>query len=404
MRVVTARPIGTAGLPAGGLSSMRQIQLTVPLDPHEELERARRVLLACRVTNVIEMRGTSTLPATERGLHAAESADESEKVEVVTLVFTVPTLASGRVIDLLADAGFGVTNPAGKTTLLEVLELRSSLPAARARTARVRNSKFRLSDRTSTVEIYNSVDSKLHLTFDFLAVMVVAATVCAVGLASNQYIYVIGSMLISPLMGPIIASTFGALVSDGVMFWKGVRNELVGAAIAVVMGFAVGSACGWSNAGMCNWETIQVEEHNGTRTFPGDPDPLLYTATSLVWGVCIALPSGVGLALAIASDDQGTLGVGISIATSLLPPLVSAGLNFGLFIVHSSKPKLVQSGYGIMMFLVNWVCIGLAAGAWLRLKHVGPGAAAELLQRATRRFTEKSDAANRPSLLEGLTD
>ena len=383
---------------------MRQIQLTLPLDPHEELERARRVLHECRVTNVIEMRGTSTLPAVERGRRALVAAGESEPVEVVTLIFTVPTLASGRVIDQLADAGFGVANPAGQTTLLEVLELRSSLPAARVRAAKVRNSKFRLSDRTSTLEIYHSVDSKLHLTFDFLTATLVAAMVCGVGMASNQYIYVIGSMLVSPLMGPIIASTFGALVGDNVMFWKGVRNELVGATIAVLIGFGVGSACGWSNEGMCSWEVLHHEEHNGTRAFPGDPNPLEYTSASLVWGIAIALPSGVGLALAIASDDQGSLGVGIAIATSLLPPLVSAGLNFGLFLVHSNKPKLAQSGYAILMFLINWVCIGLAAGAWLRLKQVGPGLAAELLQRATRRLTDKSDAADRPSLLERLSE
>ena len=53
---------------------------------------------------------------------------------------------------------------------------------------------------------------------------------------------------------------------------------------------------------------------------------------------------------------------------------------------------------------LSTLLVSLAAGAWLRLKQVVPGLAAELLQRATRRFTDKSDAADRPSLLERLSE
>ena len=53
--------------------------------------------------------------------------------------------------------------------------------------------------------------------------------IAAVGLVTNSSVTVVASMLVSPLMGPILAVTFGAKIRDLEMVTRGVRNELCGA-------------------------------------------------------------------------------------------------------------------------------------------------------------------------------
>ena len=42
-------------------------------------------------------------------------------------------------------------------------------------------------------------------------------------------------MLVSPLMGPILAVTFGAKICDGEMVKRGLRNELYGVLVCLVL-------------------------------------------------------------------------------------------------------------------------------------------------------------------------
>lgn len=69
----------------------------------------------------------------------------------------------------------------------------------------------------STEEIYELVDSTLHLTFDYMALIVIASIIVGLfitsvfpltnqvsGLVSNSSVVVVAGMLISPLMGPIL--------------------------------------------------------------------------------------------------------------------------------------------------------------------------------------------------------
>ena len=54
----------------------------------------------------------------------------------------------------------------------------------------------------------------------------------------------------------------------------------------------------------------------------------------LVVGVFIAVPSGVGVALAVLGGNQAG-GVGVAISASLLPPAVNTGLLFAMSLISS---------------------------------------------------------------------
>jgi len=49
------------------------------------------------------------------------------------------------------------------------------------------------------------------------------------------------------------------------------------------------------------------------------------TLTGLLIGLCIAIPSGVGVALSVLGNNTSSL-VGVAISASLLPPAVNTGL------------------------------------------------------------------------------
>ncbi|EOD05364.1 hypothetical protein EMIHUDRAFT_461978 [Emiliania huxleyi CCMP1516] len=314
------------------------------------LESARRVLTEAGV------------PHTElRGVRAGD--------EVVLLLFTLTSLAKARVLETLANHGLGCTTPAHGR--LEVLEVLSSTPYARRGGSGPRRRRVRVSDRTSLDEIYQRIDETFHFTFDFVLTTAIASTVCAVGLATDQPIFVTASMLLSPLMAPIMAQTLGTCVGDKRMVYKGCRNECAGLLLCLLVGSLVGGVCIAS----------------GSLADPHEEDPTLevlhYKQADLLVGALIALPSGAALALAVTSALSDTV-VGVAIATSILPPVVGSGINLVLSAraalsqdQEMAASKLRAAMLGVAMVVINWLCIFLGCGLLLRLKQVDG-----LLQRA----------------------
>ena len=94
-------------------------------------------------------------------------------------------------------------------------------------------------------------------------------------------------------------------------------------------------------------------------------------------GAAIALPSGAALALAITTVLSEAI-VGVAIATSILPPVVAAGINL-ILAAHAAPhaadglahAKLVDALLGIAMLVINVGCIFFGCAGVLRLKQVG---------------------------------
>lgn len=119
-------------------------------------------------------------------------------------------------------------------------------------------------------------------------------------------------MLISPLMGPIIAITFGIVIKDKSLVRFGLANELFAIIVATSIGFIFGLIIG------------SIEE----RYITGDTGVTQEMITrcevrSLIIGILTALPSGAAVAIAILGENIGSL-VGVAISASLLPPAVNA--------------------------------------------------------------------------------
>nr|CAD7449641.1 unnamed protein product [Timema bartmani] len=84
-----------------------------------------------------------------------------------------------------------------------------------------------------------------------------AGFVAAVGLVENNAVNIVAAMLLSPLMGPVMALTFGTMISDRKLQKIGVRSGIVGMGISLVFGYIFGCLVGCTESpwGTGNWPT-----------------------------------------------------------------------------------------------------------------------------------------------------
>jgi uncharacterized membrane protein len=87
----------------------------------------------------------------------------------------------------------------------------------------------------SVEEIRSSINGQSRLTFDYLVMVAAAALIAGVGIITDSSVTVVASMLVSPLMGPILCAAFGIAVCRWDMVWRGVRNELYG--VRIILAF-----------------------------------------------------------------------------------------------------------------------------------------------------------------------
>ncbi|GAB5356932.1 hypothetical protein AAMO2058_000330700 [Amorphochlora amoebiformis] len=212
----------------------------------------------------------------------------------------------------------------------------------------VTNSQWSTTERQTIEEIYEIVDGALHLTFDYLAFTFVAAIIAAVGLITDSSVTVVASMLVSPLMGPILGISFGYFIADNNMMMKSMRNELYG----MLLTFLVGMVCaGFSLVNMDITVSDMNEQMESRATYQG-----------LIAGAVVAAPSGVGVALSVANTNINSL-VGVAISAALLPPIVNSalllvyGFHRSFIFDRYARRYYRGSAYSIGLFLMNWVLI-----------------------------------------------
>jgi len=235
--------------------------------------------------------------------------------------------------------------------------------------------------RMNVAEIVHEVRESAQITFDFLCLVVVAGILAAFGLVEDSTLFLAASMLISPLMGPIIAGIFGSVIKDRNLQILGVFNELIGLFVATSVGFLFGIiVCGLDDKygvgeGLTNEILSRCELH------------------SVLVGILIALPSGAAVAIAILGDNTGSL-VGVAISASLLPPAVNAGLLWALSLVyllfekdlerynsviktsyyseHQSVELAIFGCISMCVTVTNIICIYIMGVVFLKIKEVAP--------------------------------
>ncbi|XP_062139945.1 uncharacterized protein LOC133848404 isoform X2 [Drosophila sulfurigaster albostrigata] len=237
--------------------------------------------------------------------------------------------------------------------------------------------------RLNVNQVVRLVRRDATINFDFVVLLVAAALLSCVGLVENSFLFLSSSMLISPLMGPIIAGIFGSVIRDRGLRWLGIRNELIGIAISVVIGFAFGCAICFGGLSRHFVLSGGFTEEIITRC----------DTHSLAIGLVTALASGAAAAIGVLGGNTGSL-VGVAISASLLPPAVNAGLLGAIgacmqlwhvdaqLLQSLSKHRDYSQQLHIELFicaavsmaltLVNVLCVWLMGVVVLHIKEVAP--------------------------------
>jgi uncharacterized hydrophobic protein (TIGR00271 family) len=207
---------------------------------------------------------------------------------------------------------------------------RDVAPARSARTARLQRwLKIDPLNRPNVyAQIYGGADL---LSLNYWLGIVFSAGIATFGLIQDSPAVIIGAMLISPLMGPIMAMGLGLAVGDLYLSLKAILNLMTSVAVAVAL-----------SAGIV-W---LLPFHSATTEILSRTDPtLLDLGIALFCGLAGAV--GVGRA---GGDGLAAL-PGVAIAVALMPPLCSVGFGFG-----SGFNTRIVGGAGLL-FITNLVAI-----------------------------------------------
>jgi len=324
--------------------------------------------------------------------------------ESVTFTFSVVNKKTHELIDLLTL--YGVSSRFGT---LDVTALTSTKPrvattkdyvgqgdplgyqsSANSSGQLKKKKRFAVTDRLAYDEVYDTIDGQLHLTFDYLALIATGAIIAAIGLLTDSAVVVVASMLVSPLMGPIVGMTFGAIIKDRTMLWKSFRNEVVG----IIVCFCTGALMGFVTAPLLD-EPESDQLAFGANTQISSRGEWI----ALAWGAGIAAPSGVGVALGVSSDQVAAL-IGVAISAALLPPITNAGVCLSSALVYEIDPrysdqivaKWFKVGYiSFLLFFLNWLLIFVFGIATFRIKNLHHSANEQVKMARLNKFYQMRD-------------
>lgn len=189
-----------------------------------------------------------------------------------------------------------------------------------------------ISDHIDTDAVARSIRSNVAFRGPNVWILAFSIIIASVGLNVNSTAVIIGAMLISPLMGPIIGIGLGLGVNDTKLIRVGLKNLLVMVGISLMASFLYFLL---------------------TPLKLANPTELLSRTNPTIYDVIIALFGGAAGLLEISRKEKGTVLSGVAIATALMPPLCTAG--YGLASGH------ISYFFGaLMLFIINGVFIIIA--------------------------------------------
>jgi uncharacterized hydrophobic protein (TIGR00271 family) len=182
--------------------------------------------------------------------------------------------------------------------------------------------------------LYHSILEASTLDPEYLTMLVLSALIALLGLLQNSAAVIIGAMLISPLMNPILAGGLALILGD----WK------LGRKTAAVLLISIGAAI------LVTWFVAMVVPlRQPTAEILARTNPNLLD-------LFIAMLSGLAGTLAMrATSAAFTIIPGVAIAVAVVPPLATVG--YGL----SSGNMSIAAG-SFLLFVTNLVSIMISAG------------------------------------------
>jgi uncharacterized hydrophobic protein (TIGR00271 family) len=206
------------------------------------------------------------------------------------------------------------------------------------------NYRFNLDeDKAKEEEIIESLRRNVEFRGTNLWALIFAILIASIGLNVNSTAVIIGAMLISPLMGPIMGIGLGAGIFDFQLIKFSLKNLFIAVVIALM------------SSSLYFWLTPIHQAQS----------ELLARTTPTIWDVLIALFGGLAGIIASSRKNISNSIPGVAIATALMPPLCTAGYGIG-------TGNFYYFAGAFYLFLINSVFISIATFLMVRFLKFKP--------------------------------
>lgn len=181
-----------------------------------------------------------------------------------------------------------------------------------------------MKNRWSSEELVERVESDLLFEKQHWLLLASAVLVGCIGLNLNSIPMILGAKLLSPLMPAIVGIAFGASLLDASLF----KHSLKILTVQVLAILVLATLYFW-------WTPLQ-----GVRA------ELENQASPTLWNILIAFIGGLVGAVGMRRKEVHHLGAGVTLATSLVPPLCATG--YGL-----ARGDVVFATGALYLFVLN---------------------------------------------------
>ncbi|MCM1067744.1 MAG: TIGR00341 family protein [Muribaculaceae bacterium] len=173
-----------------------------------------------------------------------------------------------------------------------------------------------------------------------IVILILAIFIASLGLNTNSTAVIIGAMLISPLMGPIIGIGLGVGIHDFDLLKRCVRNLVMAAGFSVI-------------ASTLYFLISPVNEQHSE---------LLARTSPTIYDVLIGFFGGAAGIMGLGSRNKGNVIPGVAIATALMPPLCTAGYGLATWQLN----YFFGASY---LFIINSIYIAFATFIGVKLMN-----------------------------------
>lgn len=195
-------------------------------------------------------------------------------------------------------------------------------------------------DLEPQADVETSIRSGVSFKGSQLIVLIFAIFIASLGLNTNSIPVIIGAMLISPLMGPIFGMGLALGIQDYALLKRGFKNICM-----AILGSLAASAI---------YFLISPQYEGASQ--------LLARTSPSIYDVFVGFFGGAAGILSIACRNKGQVMPGVAIATSLMPPLCTAGYGLATMQMHFFLGALY-------LFFTNMIFILVAT--WIGIKLMG---------------------------------
>lgn len=193
---------------------------------------------------------------------------------------------------------------------------------------------FRIDKEELESFTFNEIEEAVFFRGHNLWLLVLSMAIACIGLNINSSAAVIGAMLISPLMGPVVGLAFGFSIGNSRLIKLSLYNWLIMIATSIF------ASTLYFMLSPFHSETSQLSTYK----------------TASVFDCLLALFGGFALFLGITRKEAIKVIAGVAVATACIPPLCTAG--YGIANLNAD-----YFFGGLYYYLIN--CFFIGAGAWI---------------------------------------